>query len=92
MARYRKRPVVIEAFRFPVDEEPAWFTEARKKAPGVGAAWMVRELGGPSMVVGTLEGVMKVTPGDYVIRGVAGEIYPCKPDIFSKTYEPATKE
>ena len=37
----------------------------------------------------TLEGVMHASPGDWIIRGVNGELYPCKPDIFAKTYEPA---
>lgn len=40
-----------------------------------------------SLMIRTLEGDMKVTPGDYIIRGVAGEFYPCKPNIFAKTYE-----
>jgi len=39
-------------------------------------------------LIGTLEGVMQVTPGDYIITGVKGEHYPCKPDIFEMTYEP----
>jgi len=39
--------------------------------------------------IGTLEGVMAAAPGDWIIRGVKGEIYPCKPDIFAATYEPA---
>jgi hypothetical protein len=42
----------------------------------------------PSLRIRTLEGVMTASPGDWVIRGVAGEFYPCKPDIFSATYEP----
>ena len=40
------------------------------------------------LIIKTLEGEMHVSPGDYVIRGVEGEYYPCKPDIFEKTYEP----
>jgi len=39
-------------------------------------------------LIGTLEGVMQVSPGDYIITGVKGEHYPCKPDIFELTYEP----
>ncbi|MDN6798136.1 MAG: hypothetical protein L0L50_02335 [Propionibacterium sp.] len=42
-----------------------------------------------SLIIRTLEGDMRVAPGDYVIRGVRGEFYPCKPDIFAATYEPA---
>ena len=44
-----------------------------------------------NMMIRTLEGDMKVTPGDYIIRGVAGEFYPCKPDIFAETYEEVTR-
>ena len=40
-----------------------------------------------SLMIRTLEGDMRVSPGDYVIKGVNGEFYPCKPDIFDKTYE-----
>lgn len=61
--RYRKKPVVIEAF---VTDEP--------------------------MDIETLEGTMHASPGDYIITGVEGERYPCKPDIFEKTYEPAEAE
>ena len=57
--KYRKKPVVIEAF---VTEEP--------------------------MDIETLEGVMHASAGDYIITGVEGERYPCKPDIFARTYEP----
>ena len=42
---------------------------------------------GPTLVIDTLEGAITASPGDYVIRGVAGEFYPCKPDIFISTYE-----
>ena len=42
-----------------------------------------------TMLIETLEGVMCATPGDWIIRGVKGELYPCKPDIFAATYEPA---
>ena len=58
--KYRKKPVVVEAF---VTEEP--------------------------MDIETLEGVMHASAGDYIITGVEGERYPCKPDIFARTYEPA---
>lgn len=77
--RYRKKPVVIEAVhydgRFPLeflkDDE-----QVRNAADGTGALEIV-----------TLEGVMRATVGDWIIRGVKGELYPCKPDIFDATYE-----
>lgn len=78
MARFRKKPVVIEAFRPDVDEPPKW--ALRSDA-------ILHSMDGISIV--TLEGTMLVSPGDWIIRGVNGEIYPCKPDIFAKTYEAA---
>jgi hypothetical protein len=42
------------------------------------------------MVINTLEGTLKAEPGDWIITGISGEQYPCKPDIFEKTYEPVT--
>ena len=44
---------------------------------------------GDALLIATLEGIMRADPGDWIIRGVMGEIYPCKPDIFAATYEPA---
>lgn len=49
-------------------------------------------VGGDELFINTLEGVHHVSVGDYIIRGVAGEIYPCKPDIFEQTYEEAGEE
>lgn len=59
MAKYRKRPVIIDAY------------QTDKK-----------------IVIHTLEGDMTASPGDYIITDVNGEKYPCKPDIFARTYEP----
>ena len=72
--KYRKKPVVIEATQ--------WF-----KMGDHPAVWMGQLSDRPR--VDTLEGPMFVTPGDYIITGVVGETYPCKPDIFEMTYEPA---
>lgn len=58
MAKYRKRPIVIEAYQTPIE-----------------------------LKINTLEGVMAASPNDWIITGVNGEQYPCKPDIFEKTYE-----
>lgn len=46
----------------------------------------------PYLKIETLEGIMKASVGDYIIKGVNGEFYPCKPDIFEKTYERVTDE
>lgn len=81
MPKYRKKPVVIEAFKLEKlgQEYPAWLTEARKS----GSITMVPT----GFVISTLEGEMTAQLGDYIIQGVKGEIYPCKPDIFEATYE-----
>lgn len=79
--KYRKLPVVIDAFRWTGDlsNTDEWFIDAL--ADGVA----MFENGELKIV--TLEGlIMTVSKSDYIIRGVAGEIYPCKPDIFYKTY------
>ena len=75
--KYRKKPVVIEAWQNSDENEfPVWLAN-------VDAG---REPGGV-ILINTLEGVMKAMPGDYIIKGVQGEVYPCKPDIFEATYE-----
>ena len=80
--KYRKKPVQIEAFRFMIDTyTPEWFT-----ALVANGTITTHAHGGCE--IETLEGVMKASKGDYIIRGIAGEVYPCKPDIFNLTYEP----
>jgi hypothetical protein len=85
MAKFRKKPVVIEAFRWTggpdQDDDPVWVVEKIKS----GDVWFAR--GG--LHIKTLEGVMRAEAGDWIIKGVKGEVYPCKPDIFEATYEPA---
>jgi hypothetical protein len=80
MAQYRKKPVVIEAFQFRNGEQDG------SVAADV-VAGNVRYPEDGSMLIRTLEGEMRADPGDWIIRGVQGELYPCKPDIFAKTYE-----
>lgn len=82
MAYYRKKPVIIEAFRFGFDEAPDWWIEARVDKA---------HRDGDNIYIVTLEGDMKVGLGDWVIKGVQGELYPCKNDIFLKTYEKAVE-
>jgi len=60
-----------------------WMNEAWQKEASEGAMWRAEGL----LVCGTIEGVHVITEGDYLIQGVKGEIYPCKPDIFEMTYE-----
>lgn len=79
MAKYRKKPVVIDAVQY------------------VGTNWqeIVSLIGfdetsidrGDVLIIHTLEGAMRASPNDWIIRGIKGEFYPCKPDIFAATYE-----
>lgn len=104
--KFRKKPVVIEAFEvtdevwseimdlaypdhngeYPVsscwlqENLPDWFNN-------LDAPWSISS-SGKSLLIQTLEGTMEVSIGDYIIQGVHGELYPCKPEIFEKTYEP----
>lgn len=78
--KYRKKPVVIEAVRYMIDDSlPDWFMDRVSNN-----TIMLHEDG--TCHIKTLEGTMKSEYGDYIIRGVNGEVYPCKPDIFQKTY------
>ena len=88
MARFRKKPVVIEAFKWTADvtqtEDPDWIIEALKD----GSVEIVNDgTRNVQLAISTLEGTMIASRGDYIIKGVQGEIYPCKPDIFEQTYE-----
>ena len=80
--RYRKKPVVIEAFKFTPENGP----EVAEWCDGLASA---RDGKWISVTISTLEGDMEASPGDFVIKGVKGEFYPCKPDIFEATYEVA---
>lgn len=79
--KYRKKPVVIEALRFT--------NETKNQVH----SWITCSTcpdfidGEPVLKIQTLEGVMTAKLGDYIIKGINNEFYPCKPDIFEKTYE-----
>lgn len=85
MAKFRKKPVVIEAWQFTKknfhNRVPVYFQDESIE--------YYSQYGGD--VIGadihTLEGVMHVSENDWIIKGVNGEFYPCKPEIFEKTYE-----
>lgn len=80
--KFRKKPVVIDAVQFTQEMH-----EGKAEWPR-GVVWGYvpgDDRGGA--IVETLEGHMKVSVGDWIIKGVAGEFYPCKPDIFARTYE-----
>ena len=78
MAKYRKKPIVVDVFRWLMDDVPEWITSA------IRANKINFDL---RMIISTPEGEMLASPGDYIIKGVKGELYPCKPDIFEQTYE-----
>ena len=82
--RFRKKPVVVEAWKNTDDTRsaPLWLINAWRTSK-------VRFVGGGVIEIHTLEGVMLAELGDWIIRGVKGELYPCKPDIFEATYEVA---
>jgi len=83
MAKYRKKPVVIEAIQFNGENQS-------DVAEFMGE--MIRTNFFPDILIETLEGTMKANIGDYIIKGVKGEFYPCKPDIFEATYEKVNDE
>lgn len=89
MAKFRKKPVVIEAMSFDGTKDSANRVLAWIGSHGRKAARAHRSKPEAGLAIDTLEGVMCVMPGDWIIRGVKGEFYPCKPDIFAATYEPA---
>lgn len=78
--KYRKKPVVVDAYQLGGDEPaPMWLVDAMSD----GIVTAVNR----KVYIKTLEGWHHANHGDYIIRGVKGEIYPCKPDIFKMTYE-----
>lgn len=86
MAKFRKKPVVIEAVEWTGANH--LITETFMKGSGAYISRDNRILG--EIVVPTLEGEMRARVGDWIIKGVKGEFYPCKPDIFEATYEAVT--
>ena len=95
MARFRKKPVVIEAFQITEETRrdnrdwPEWLNRAwnlNHFEVGALAPFLPGNTDGP-LLIHTLEGGHRCDIGDWIIRGIKGELYPCKPDIFAKTYD-----
>lgn len=85
--KYRKKPIVIEAMRFDGTSKGA---DSVIQFTGKDAGVSYAEENGTKVYdvwIETLEGLMFAAPGDWIIKGVKGEFYPCKPDIFDATYE-----
>jgi hypothetical protein len=82
--KFRKKPVVVEATQwFKMGDHPAVFMQDSYKQAKISPSVTSNKV----PVIKTLEGEHIVTPGDWIITGVKGEHYPCKPDIFEMTYE-----
>lgn len=80
--KYKKKPIIIDAFQ-PIkivrENPPKWFTNA--------ISCSIIHVENNTLHIRTLEGTMTANMEDYVIRGIHGELYSCKPDIFFETYE-----
>lgn len=98
MSKFRKKPVVIEAFqmtrerRGDISKWPNWLNVAWNKEHDTPGALQPVDFpesdGADELEIVTLEGKLRVSFGDWIICGIAGEIYPCKPEIFAGTYLP----
>lgn len=90
--KYRKKPVVIEAMQFDGKNAQEIINWVNSETPGFklhdSNTWPISYYYG-EFKIRTLEGEMTAKKDDYIIKGVKGEFYPCKPDIFAATYEPA---
>ena len=88
---FRKKPVTVEAFQMTHEQMrsnvgwPKWLYEAFGLDPSKPGSFFMDMKG--DLVIHTLEGTHRVSVNDWIIKGVQGELYPCKPDIFEKTYE-----
>ena len=100
MAKFRKKPVVIEAVQWTGDKEAIReFIDLEEFPASPPIAYQPPnrpyfrfDKPEGTVAISTLEGVMHASPGDWIIKGVKGEKYPCKPDIFKATYEPVEDE
>jgi hypothetical protein len=94
--QYRKKPIVIEAFQMTQERRrdnrdwPDWLNRAwNLGSEEVGSLGpMDNRWSDGELIIRTLEGPLIISWGDWIIRGIKGELYPCKPDIFAATYEP----
>ncbi len=81
--KYRKKPVVIDAVQWKGDNIGEILLLSKDGSRDIG-----EEVFGDTLTISTLEGDMTANLNDWIIKGVSGECYPCKPDIFEITYEP----
>lgn len=90
--RFVKKPLEIQAFRIGYDEAPAWFVDADECIQTWGCVEACTTVQPIKAMILTLEGTMQADRGDYVIKGIKGEIYPCKADIFEASYDEIINE
>jgi hypothetical protein len=88
MPKFRKKPVVIEAMQFNSLDSYLEIVAWMKACGDTSALANEVKYSMPIMLIQTLEGTMAANPGDWIIKGIKGEFYPCKPDVFEATYEP----
>lgn len=93
MSKFRKKPVVIEAVKYDgtVQSQQEVLDFTGLSAENAKSIYWRDTLKGGEIVIRTLEGDLIASEGDWIIRGIKGEVYPCKPDIFAATYEPVTE-
>jgi len=87
--KFRKKPVIVDAIQFTGDnvlDVANFCQELLPEDPAMRSLFYFQDAN--RFVINTLEGDMEVMPGAWVIKGIKGEFYPCKPDIFEQTYEP----
>ncbi|MBB6601806.1 hypothetical protein HW432_05865 [Bacillus pumilus] len=84
--KYRKKPVVVEAIQYDGSQDS--YDKLRGFCGDIVGNWLDSFTNISVIYIQTLEGNLIVSPNDYVIKGVKGEFYPCKPDVFQQTYEP----
>ncbi|MDI5767642.1 hypothetical protein MJN71_20830 [Salmonella enterica subsp. enterica serovar Cerro] len=87
MAKFRKKPVIIDAVLWDGKLETV-----EEILSGSTCSSVEQDLCDPALIIETLEGKMKADVGDWIIKGVKGELYPCKPDIFEATYQPVIED
>ena len=85
--KFRKKPVVIEAVKWTNRDD-----DSLKNILAMGCEPEFAADGTPDLIILTIEGRMRANAGDWIIKGIKGEFYPCKPDIFEATYDPVELE
>ena len=83
--KYRKKPLIIEAMQFTDENKNQVFSWAQSYQMNISHGFGKNDV--PELIIPTLEGEMRASLGDYIIKGIQGEFYPCKPDIFEQTYK-----